>query len=448
MMISARGAMPTSVLLQEVAVSKAKASGGKPSVLLPELERSWAAMSRVLKAQLLLGNSSIISPKTCVFYISHKLVAHDGRSKFMLRVPNVAVLPQYGTTYSMDSGVPREPTGLNAHRLPLELVAAEAKLPAEVVSDALREVFLFVGESIFQGRLMMLEFAGVATVLLKRDRMSVTFHATFLDELFAIDTRKWPHTVKDQAEAVRPQPTLEARSRPASRASSQSRVRPQSADTRVPLESRPSFVPNAPAGRTFAEIGDEGPRAVRIHDARLAAIRRPPMASRGSKGAEARKPLMATKHHADPVAPMDAHEFAAPPEDEEEESIYAIMTPHRHRDVETPSRTPYVGAEPQVPSPATAHKNAACDDTFPELHAAAGPVQTPRPVSSRSTTDHRGSLNLFSGDEGAIEPISRGRKRIASAEGGRGVASLMWQPQSIVRASSTHGRPHYDNLSL
>jgi hypothetical protein len=451
-----------------------------------EQDRVWAAVGRVLHAQLLLGHNVALSPKTLVFYISHALAMHDGRTKYLLRVPNAAFHPQFATTYGLDSNIPREPSACAAQRLPLEHVAAEAKLPAEVVSDALREVFLYVGEAVFQGRLVMLELESVGTVLLKRDRMTVHFTDAFLDELYAIDTRKWPVVAKDAGERVRPRPLRDPREhRPTSaRSSSASRpvsARPRSAASeqahKRALDARPVFVANAPAGRNFEDIAEEGPRAVRMQEARLAALRprqkkTGPLAARPHSSGQMGSPAAAPPQ----VAPIAAAVAAAAAGDaEEDESIYQVLTPHRHCDFAgegavTPTAMP---ADVADASPESVYNNdgSMISDVALEeavAHVAAEPASAEKPVAAPldlsrpptvAETQHprsRSSLNIFA--DPTADPTAQarvGRRRVVpESHRGISVGDLMWHRESAAptpRAQSATGRrpasrPLYDNL--
>lgn len=428
-MISARGAMPMGLILSEVALTKARYCA-HPTLTLTDLERSWTAMSHVLRSHLMLGHSVAVTGRTCAFQIDRKVVAHDGRTRYSLRVPSFVLHAAYITTYGMDNTVPREASTAENKRLPLDAIAAEAKLPADVVSAALREVFLFVGEAVFQGRLMMLEFPGVATVLVKKDRVMATFAQSFLDELFAIDTRKWPAAMREAGQRVRPTQPRPESGRPSSSASS----RPRSASASRPSTGAPAkhnhvFVPGAPSGRLFADITAEAERAKnrkaqgnKHTDPQPTADSQPRNA--GLMGTMA--PVPAELNEDDLASPQH---FGAN-DDGVEESIYSIVTPARMRDLDiSPRRQAASEAvtadeEPAPPQPEPVDVFDV-EESVPEAPATQAPPQpTRRPGSSSA------SFFGFSGEE--VPPSRAGRRRIQAPGEGYGVKQLIEQ-QALAR---------------
>lgn len=330
----------STVLTQAIATRPRTA---KTVITILEAERVWAALSRVLRAQLLLGNSVAIFRHTCAFWYKQQHVVTDGATKYFRRVPQFGFNPTFATTYSLDAIVEREDQKTAFHRLPLEYVASEARLPAEHVAMIINEVFLYIGEALFSGKMLSLSFTGVATVLVKRERANVTFDESFLSDLFAIDSRKWPLAVREVALKAAPiasaaaaggagsrpsSASAAARPRSASSAAAASATAPNAAQPPRPLPPRPSFVSAAPAGKLFAELENRP-------------VRRAPSANAAAKRPASGGPLRALRpahlqqqqqdHHAGEAPHTGPVAFVGA--DGEEESVYAMLSPQRHADV-------------------------------------------------------------------------------------------------------------------
>lgn len=369
--LSSRGALSTNAVLSEIAGSLSGSPHGGV-VLLSDVERCWAAVCKVLRAQLLQDRNVFVTPRGAAFYFKRRLAVQDGDVRYYVRLPHFGFVPSFVTTFALDAvNVPHADAEAGAvHRLPLDYVAAEAKLPAEVCATVVHEVFRFVGEALFKGSLVQLTFDGLATVLVKRERASVTFSRQFCDDVFAIDSRKWPAAIRERVPYRSGAGGQSQGSRPASSASSAGRVlsgniaallpssigvpepvplsarsanfapglqRPKSMtpaslapqDQPAPPAPHPrAWVSAAPAGKTFAEIDE--------------AVRKPPP-KRAASAAGARGGSAATKARSGSTAAAIALARAATPRSEipsyappeEEESVYDVIaqSPQRHVDV-------------------------------------------------------------------------------------------------------------------
>ena len=158
-MLSARGAQGLSIVLSEV-VSDHLKTGHGAVWLLSDVQRAWKAASTVLRSQLLLGRDISIDSLAC-FLGDTKCVAADGPKRYFVREHRFGFGAGFARTYGFDPSLPvvheiRGPNLRDFQKLPMEYVAAEAKLPAEFVQEVIHQVFLYVGETIFNGKLVQL----------------------------------------------------------------------------------------------------------------------------------------------------------------------------------------------------------------------------------------------------------------------------------------------------
>ena len=199
-MISSRGALPTATLLEEVAKTT---QASRDALSLSHVQRTWAAVACVLRHHLMHGHSVSVSSKSCLFAIRMRRVASVNGSHYHLREPHFAFHSSFATQYDMASTVPIELTKDKVRRLPLDMVANEAKLPADICASAIQQIFLYIGEAVFTHKLIQLDFAGIGVALIKKDRVAVVYDRRFVDDLFAIDTRKWPVDLRESVARAR-----------------------------------------------------------------------------------------------------------------------------------------------------------------------------------------------------------------------------------------------------
>lgn len=248
-MLSSRGALNTSTLLVECAAAQPKNS--KKIFLLSEAEKVWCALGKVIRAQL-MQNVPIQIPKLGAFWFDTKLLVTDGPLKYYQRVPRFGFHHTFVSTYALDDFlIPCENLKLSYERLPLDQLTALSGVPAQTASLILHEVFLYLGESLFNGKVLNVDFPGAMNIVMKREKALITFDETLLEDLYAVDSRKWPLAVREMASIARA---------PASARPSSSSSRPRSASSSRPttqpkaLEPRPAFVSSSQQGRLFADI--------------------------------------------------------------------------------------------------------------------------------------------------------------------------------------------------
>ena len=342
-MLSTRGAISTHAMLGEVTDTQPPSL--KKVLLMSEVQKTWSAMCRVLRAQLLQGHNIVLPHRCCGFYFKSHAIIRDGDTKYHARTPYFGFHDSFVTKFSLDTAMPRVDTGDEMMKLPLDYVAQEAGLPIDFVSTLLHEIVLFLGESIFRGRLHQLDF-GICSVLVKREKAIVTFDEQFMDDVYAIDSRKWPSAIKEAGASVVKRPVSSATSRPASsrRSNSAAGVRPPSAQSRTSSAARPpsarpvetpraAFVSSASAGKLFADLSKIKPRAAPT----------PKTSARG------RQPLRGIQQGKAGQQKPEAEERPAQILGElaegEEESIYSVLSPSRHHD---PMSQPLRREEPRT----------------------------------------------------------------------------------------------------
>jgi hypothetical protein len=356
-------------------------------VTLTEAEKIWSSTCRVLRAQLIQGHPIALPGRTCGFYYVTKPVVKDGDVKYSARTPHFGFHPSFITKFSLDTAIVRV-EGKEEVKLPLEYVADDCSLPTEFVHTFLQEVFLFIGEVLFRGRLLRIDFDGVASVLVKREKAIVSMDSGFLSDIFSIDSRKWPVAVRDLARPLilRPSsPTASARESlrpPSSQRSNSSKPvsRPVSAGSRPSSGGRPSsscaietpraaFVSTGGSGKLFAELAKVKPRKAPVPKAGLEKTRRP---------------MAVPPRTLDPAA-MSAPEPTGPGAilgelgEDEEESIYSVLSPDRQRqqqDLEQQYGLPGSGYAQTYDRPMSGQSRNEADSEFDD-----NPVPIPRPAA-------------------------------------------------------------------
>ncbi len=261
-------------------VGRAHVAHAVPILFQPaEVFRVWQATAACLRSALLAGGNVSLFRRSLSFSCSRrkpfkKIPAsfHREAQVYDLRVPLFGVAPAFATTYGLDASIVEDLT-VAFTPLPLRAVAEAAKVPPPVAAAVLHDIMRFVGQGLFEGRLLELDFPGVALVRVKRDRVMAVFDGAFTGELLAIDTRKWPGAIAAEARmllvrATPPPPPAAASSAPAAArggggggdacAAPQQQRRPSSAAAAPRREFNPPPFVNAPApaGRTFDEMID------------------------------------------------------------------------------------------------------------------------------------------------------------------------------------------------
>ncbi|KAH8620440.1 putative protein of unknown function (DUF4496) [Trypanosoma vivax] len=252
-----RGAITTDFVMVECAASQE--SGGKEVFLLSELERVWDAVSFTLRHHLVQGRNVRVA-NFGSFWLETRTVVSDGAETFAARRIHFGIDGKFALRYNIDSiKVPQEPTRLAYVKVSMSDIVALAKVPASTAATALREFFSFIGEGLFRKHLFKIDFHGVASLFIRRDKVTLEVAEGLRREIFSIDSRRWPLAVREAAEAV----VMNVARRPAS---SSTASRPCTSSTSrtstvsKPIEPRPAFITAAPRDRLFAEIEKEPPR--------------------------------------------------------------------------------------------------------------------------------------------------------------------------------------------
>jgi len=354
-------------------------SGAQPHTsqhlfLLSEAEKVWTAFAKVLKSQLIQNVSTLI-PKFGVLWMESRLLVTDGPLKYYQRVVKFGFLQTFMTTYDLDSvHVPSEAAKRTstAERLPLDLITEFSGVGAHAANHILHEVFRYIGEALYNGRVLNLEFPGLMTITMKRERAVISFEEALLEELFAIDSRKWPLAVREMALLARQQQQTPIRdARPESSGSS---ARPRSASSSRPstqpklMESRPAFCSSGQSGRLFTDMTVSRPQSKNCKQ-NPAGGKRGPLKGRPSPCTTVKK------------------------DDLEEESIYDVLSPDRHHNYVDPEAIPnYDGGDVFCVDGEGDTVNEVIVDEIPEAAHASLSVQnehfdpTSRPSSSLCTT--------------------------------------------------------------
>lgn len=395
-MLSSRGALNMATLLVECASAQSKTS--KKIFLLSEAEKVWTAFAAVLRSQL-IQDIPVQVAKFGALWFESKLIVTDGPLKYYQRVPRFGFHGTFMTTYSLDPiTVPSENLKVSYERLPIDQITTMSGVGAQTVQLILQEMFLYIGEALFNGRVLNLDFPGLMQIVMKREKAVVTFDNILLDDLFAIDSRKWPLAVREMASIARKSQGSDSRPTSAS-------TRPRSASSLRPttqpkaLEPRPAFCSSAQAGRLFVEIQNLPQRQAPLKPQ-----------SPGNR----RQPLKARQ-------PATSQSNLAVPADEEE-SVYEVLSPERHNmhlREDSDAEVFCVGDAQEMPS-----SEFAADDAMPakgdardesdEL-AASCPITSQPTTAPPSRAAYHGASTvrdlLYGGGSASAEPTRVGRKR-------------------------------------
>ncbi|RNF05790.1 hypothetical protein TraAM80_04323 [Trypanosoma rangeli] len=360
-MLSAHGAIVNELVMMECTSSQDQRAND--IFLLSELERVWSALSMVVRQHLLEGhNVRVVNFGS--FWLETRPLVSDGIERYYARRIHFGVDSNFALRYNIDSNkVPQEPSRLSYVKASMAEVVGIAAVPARTATMALREFFSYVGEGLFRQKVFKLTFEGVATLLIKREKSMLDVDPSLRRDIFAIDSRKWPLSVREAAASVvmdtgRPATASSVSSRP-----STAQLGRQSAASR-PIEPRPAFVSSAPRDRLFSEIEKEPPR------------RLPPRAALSVD-----EPSWGSDNAADAYV---------------KESIFDAIDPE-----ECPTDEPDIEMVEEVPR------------ELPTLHAYE--EEAPKAVvkiGRHSFHDHSSVRDLLYGKAVAqVEPITRGRRR-------------------------------------
>ena len=423
-MISARGATPCNLMLSEV--GRAHVAHAVPIVFQPaEVFKVWGAVAAYLRGALLSGVNVSIFRRTLSFSCTRRKVFkkipagfHREAQLYELRVPLFGVGQAFAVTYSLDAPIVEDPA-FTFTQMPLKLISDATKLPATVVAAVLHDITRFVGEALFQGRLIELEFPGVALVRVKRDRVMSIFDEAFTAELLHVDTRKWPAVYAAEAREL----LLPRRPAPSAGGAAGNSARPGSAarpSSATPPSGRPAssggskaFQPAAPfvnapapAGRTFDEMVDlrrqEQQRKSRSASARASSAssaRAPGVPSAALAGEDGG----ADAGGSAPLAVVYDESVPARHLSPRAESVYDMVMPHPQGGALSASAAP-VAASQMPPAPMPRHVGSPVRYNGNMARPA---TATPAPAPASTTPPAGGAAPAVTAAGGAPTPFAR-----------------------------------------
>ncbi|CCW70057.1 unnamed protein product [Phytomonas sp. Hart1] len=254
-MLSTRGAITTNVAMFECASGQSVAN--RQVFLLSELEKTWVSVSVILR-RLLIEGKDVKIDNFGSFWMENHLCLMDPiyHERYYVRKLCFGMNAKFVNQYGIDDyKVPLEKPNRRLHKLHAADVVRLCAIPARTVTMALQEFYRYIGEGLHCGRVFSLYFPGVATVVLKKERMMLTLDSELEKELFDLDSRRWPPE-KRLAGAER----LAAGKRRASGSRSVASGRPCARPPAHPTELRPVFIPAAPTGRLFSDIEKDAER--------------------------------------------------------------------------------------------------------------------------------------------------------------------------------------------
>eukprot|EP00758_Cryptobia_borreli_P009216 Tbor_TRINITY_DN5458_c0_g1::TRINITY_DN5458_c0_g1_i5::g.24600::m.24600 len=280
-MLSSRGSINTNSIIYEAILQSATVSRGK-TITVPDGEKVWVATCKVIRQHVLLGHPVCI-PRVGGFWAKQCHVATDGVTKYYMREVQFGFYPSFISTYGLDSMVPRTDSKIVYEKIPLDIISQEACVPADIAKTILQEVFLYIGEGIYRSKIYQIDFNGILTVFAKKERAHIVANEDLARALLAVDSRKWPASIRDIAtqrfdEKMRPRS-----SRPSSRGSSLSTPRSRVSQESKNKENQILFINALPRNKTFDEIKNMKVRPV------LRNVKKP------------RKPLVEVSNHIDPM---------------------------------------------------------------------------------------------------------------------------------------------------
>ncbi|KAG5489810.1 hypothetical protein GH5_00693 [Leishmania sp. Ghana 2012 LV757] len=267
-MLSSRGAITTNVALVECAAGQN--TSDKSVFLLSELEKVWVAVAVVARRLLLDGSAVQIAPFGALWTKEYVLLRDRQQHAYTTRKLCFGINLNYANRYGLDtSKVPLErPGGEGYVRVSMADIVAVCGVPARTASAALKEFFLYIGEGLARGRVLQLSLPGVATILMKKQKVVLRMDEELRLEMYEVDSRKWPGELQREGyEALRKQGDTAtssalgsaAASRPPTSCLSRASWRATPASTaNVGVEpKKPVFVAVSPCGRLFDEIAQQ-----------------------------------------------------------------------------------------------------------------------------------------------------------------------------------------------
>lgn len=269
-MLSTRGAITTNVALVECAAGQNKSD--RSVFLLSELEKVWVSVAVVARRLLLDGNAVQIVPFGTLWLEDYVLLRDRQQRPYTTRKLCFGINQNYANRYGVDtSRVPIEKrSAVGCHvRVSTADIVAVCGVPAQTVSAALKEFFMYLGEGLSRGRIFHLSLPGIATIGIKQQKAVLTMNEELRHDLYHIDSRKWATELKvegrkvlEDLAAIPASGFVSAQSsRPSTSRVSRASWRSVPAAAAGPNEGvdakRAVFISAAPSGRTFEEIAQQ-----------------------------------------------------------------------------------------------------------------------------------------------------------------------------------------------
>lgn len=229
-MFSVRGVISTPLAMMECASSQINnigiprgfISGRRSSVfLLSELEKVWSALSVLLRQSLNEGKAVKISnfgsfwleefvilttssPPTATAELNRFPEGRSGgRTQYSTRQLFFGFHPRYAIKYNLSSEkIWREKPLTTYTKIAPSSLVALSEVPAYRVMHILQEFFLYLGESIFLGKVFQIDFPGVATLFIRKEQMLLRPCVELQQDLLEVDAKRWPSEIKVRCKAA------------------------------------------------------------------------------------------------------------------------------------------------------------------------------------------------------------------------------------------------------
>ena len=177
-------------------------------VSLESLQSIWGGLCATLSASLRSGKGLTVSNfGTWSFHVDP---VDLGTQKKTLRTPVFELSEKFARLYNLRS--PKQPSGISGkiavRDLNVMAIANAAGQPRELVGTALKDIFLYVGETAMSGQPIRLDFTGVGTWACSGGQCRFQFAPAFAGTFESLDRPMTGHGV------IPPSPSIYARLRP------------------------------------------------------------------------------------------------------------------------------------------------------------------------------------------------------------------------------------------
>lgn len=178
------------------------------NVSLESLQMIWGGLCSTLVATLRSGKGMSISNfGTWSFHVDP---VDLGTQKKTLRTPVFELSEKFARLYNLRC--PKQPSGISGQipvrDLNVMTIANAAGQPRELVSTALKDIFLYVGETAMSGQPIRLDFNGIGTWMCSGGQCRFQFAPAFAGTFESLDRPLTSHGV------IPPSPSIYARMRP------------------------------------------------------------------------------------------------------------------------------------------------------------------------------------------------------------------------------------------